>query len=251
MEGETMAAGASAPDGAAGRAVSARLTELVAIDTGILEGSESWAAAVRGYPKAVGAIERIRARSVVRRAAIEGRLAAVATGRPSKDGTGAGLPVAPSSASDALSRAAGALVGAAFGREVAYQTARLAYDAVTCDLVGSQLGEIVAEFAEIRSALPHTVARELRAAGMTCSCRCVICSLGACGCVRATIATTEIAWTGDEPARTSGLVLFGPPRAGSQLADAGLGDADRIVAVDGEEVGSNGELWDAVCRHAV
>jgi C-terminal processing protease CtpA/Prc len=157
----------------------------------------------------------------------------------------------PSSASEALARAAESEVAASFAREAAYQTTRLAYDYATCDLIAAQLGEIVSELAEVRAALPHTVARELRATGLTCTCRCVVCSLGACGCVRATIATAQIAWTGAEPSPTPGLVLFGPPRPGSPLAEAGVVDGDRILTADGEGVGTNDDLWDAVCRHEV
>jgi S1-C subfamily serine protease len=78
-----------------------------------------------------------------------------------------------------------------------------------------------------------------------------MCSIGACGCVRATLATSELAWTGEEPARTAGLILHSPPRPGSQLAAAGLDEGDVIVSVDGDEVGRNAEAQAALRRHEV
>ncbi len=76
-----------------------------------------------------------------------------------------------------------------------------------------------------------------------------MCSIGACGCIRATLSTAESAWS--RPARESGLTLLSPPRPGSQLAEAGLEEGDRILSVDGEEVGWNVDAQTALCRHEV
>jgi hypothetical protein len=155
------------------------------------------------------------------------------------------------SASEALRRAAEAAVAAAFACEAAYQIARLSRDGDTCDLLESHLGDHAATVAEARRALPPVVARELRSAGLTCVCQCPICSIGACGCIRATIAAAEFAWTGGEPARTAGLILHSPPRPGSQLARAGLEEGDLVLSVDGDEVGRNADAQAALRRHEV
>ena len=157
----------------------------------------------------------------------------------------------PPSASDALRWAAEVALDAAFVYEAAYETARLSYDDDTCDLLEAHLTEYGATVVNARRALPHTVAREMRRLGVTCVCRCPMCSIGACGCVRNTLATVELAWGGQEPGRASGLTMLTPPRPGSQLAEAGLKEGDRVMAVDGEEVGSNQEMQDALCRHEV
>jgi S1-C subfamily serine protease len=78
-----------------------------------------------------------------------------------------------------------------------------------------------------------------------------MCSIGACGCIRATLVTTEDAWHGEDPSDAPGLRLLSPPRPGSQLADAGLAEGDRILAVDREPVATNGEMQAALRRHDV
>lgn len=78
-----------------------------------------------------------------------------------------------------------------------------------------------------------------------------MCSIGACGCIRATLVTTEEAWAGGAPASESGLNLLSPPRPDSQLAEAGLEMGDRILSVDGVGVGSNSDLQAALRRHDV
>jgi S1-C subfamily serine protease len=62
---------------------------------------------------------------------------------------------------------------------------------------------------------------------------------------------TEVGWGGEEPAPTDGLVLLGPPRPGSQLAEAGLDEGDRVLAVDGDPVGRNADAQAALRRHGV
>lgn len=60
-----------------------------------------------------------------------------------------------------------------------------------------------------------------------------------------------MAWGGEEPALTEGLVLLGPPRPGSQLAEAGLDEGDRVLAVDSDPVGRNADAQAALRRHEV
>lgn len=235
----------------ASRAVVDRLAELVAVEARIVDRSELWGDAVRAWPEAAAIIERMRTASTSRRAALLRRIVA----KDGRRGPGAdGSPITqapPALASDALRQAAEAAFAATLAYEAAYQTARLAYDGETCDIIEGDLSDHVATLADLRAALPDTIARELRDEGITCTCGCPMCSLGACGCIRATLATVDLAWTGVERPRASGLTLLSPPRPGSQLADAGLAEGDLILAVDGEEVGRNGEMQDCLCRQAV
>jgi Predicted secreted protein containing a PDZ domain len=227
------------------------LTNLSAIETRMVDSIERWADAVRDEPEAATAIDRMRTTSKSHRDALEDRLAVTASSaRPSASV----LPTAPvptASASEALRQAAEAAVAAAFACEAAYQTARLSADGDTCDLLEPQLSDHAATVLAARRLLPQVVARELRRAGVSCVCRCPMCSIGACGCVRATLAAAEVAWGGEEPTRTSGLILSPPPRPGSQLAEAGLEEGDLVLSVDGDEVGSNREAQAALRRHEV
>lgn len=241
----------SATVGSGCEAVRDRLADLVDLEIRIVDSLDRWGDSVRDHPEATETIARMQNTSRSHRDALERRLDAISA----RDGRGASEPlmslVPPSSASEALQRAAGAALAAAFAYEAAYQTARLAYDGDTCDLLETHLSDHVATVADARRALPHTVARELRGRGVTCACGCPMCSIGACGCIRATLATAEFAWNGQDPARESGLTLLLPPRPGSQLAGAGLEEGDRVLAVDGEEVGSNTEMQAALRRHEV
>jgi len=228
-----------------------RLADLIAIETRIVDSCDHWGEAVRDHPEAADTIHRMRNTSTSHLEALNRRLSAT-VGKPSPEGSELPSVLAPpSSASEALGQAAGIAVTAAFAYEAAYQTARLSYDGDTCDLLEACLSEFGATMADARRALPHTVARELRGLGVPCACRCPMCSIGACGCVRNTLETVELAWGGEEPARASALTLLTPPRPGSQLAQAGFDEGDRILAVDGEEVGSNQEMQVALRRHEV
>lgn len=231
-------------------AVRDSLAGLLAIEIRIQDSLDDWGDAVRDHPEASGMIGRMRNSTGSHREALERTLDATAPSRPEPaERLGAGK--APRSAAGALRLAAEAALDAALVCEAAYQTARLSYDGDTCDLLEAHLADLAAIVADVRRVLPHVVARELRRDGVVCVCRCPSCSIGACGCVRATLATAELAWTGQEPGRAASLALLTPPRPGSQLAAAGLVEGDRILAVDGAEVGSNREMQAALRRHEV
>jgi hypothetical protein len=250
-EGVAMATGRPGSEDGHSRAVRDSLTDLIAIETGIVNAVDRWADALRDSPEAATTIDRLRTTSRSHRDALDQRLSMTAgNGRPSASNRPT-VSVPTESASEALRGAAAAAVAAAFACEAAYQIARLSRDGDTCDLLGSHLGDHTATVAEARRALPPVVARELRRAGLTCVCLCPMCSIGACGCIRATLAEAEFAWTGEETARTSGLVLHSPPRPGSELARAGLKEGDLVLTVDGDEVGRNADGQAALRRHEV
>ena len=230
--------------------VRARLAELVAIEQMIADSLDGWADRVREHPEASALVDRLRTISGSRQP-LEPAPDATA-GPPGPAGSPVpGIDRVSPAASDVVRQIGQVALAAAFACEAAYQTARLSFAGDTCDLVEARLGEYAATLFDTRRALPYVVARELRGAGVTCACRCPMCSIGLCGCIRATSAATEVGWGGEEPALTDGLVLLGPPRPGSQLAEAGLDEDDRVLAVDGDPVGRNADGQAALRRHEV
>jgi hypothetical protein len=230
--------------------VRARLAELVAIERLIAASLDGWADRVREHPEATALVDRLRTISSTRQP-LESALDAMA-GPPARAGSPmSGVAGVSPSASDVVRQIGQVALAATFACEAAHQTARLSADGDTCDLVEARLGEYAAALFDTRRVLPHVVARELRRAGVTCACQCPACSIGLCGCIRATSAATEVQWGGEEPALTHGLVLLGPPRPGSQLAEAGLDEGDRVLAVGSDPVGRNADAQAALRRHEV
>jgi hypothetical protein len=233
----------------ASRAMRDSLGDLIAIETRILASVDAWSTAVRDHPEAMAMVDRMVNVSKSHIEALARISEASARKRSSRASIQRRVVAIPTSASKALRKAAARALEAALACERAYQTARLSGDGDMCDQLESHLNDHAATVVEARRVLPPVVARELRNNGVMCTCRCPMCSIGACGCIRATLAAAEVAWGGDEPARTSGLILHSPPRSGSQLAAAGLGEGDLVLAVDGEEVGWNMEANAALRRH--
>ena len=227
-----------------------RLAELDAIERLIADSLDGWADRFREHPEANALVGRLRTISRSQQP-LEPALDATA-GPPVRAGSPVpGVAGVPPAASDVVRQIGQVALAATFTCEAAHQTARLSGDGDTCDLMEARLGDYAAALIDTRRALPHVVARELRRAGVTCACGCPACSIGLCGCIRATSAVTEVGWGGEEPAPTDGLVLLGPPRPGSQLAEAGLDEGDRVLAVDSDPVGRNADAQAALRRHEV
>jgi hypothetical protein len=92
---------------------------------------------------------------------------------------------------------------------------------------------------------------ELNADGLFCRCVCPSCGIGACLCVRASIAVVAEAWGWPGLPIGDGIELRSPPRPGSQLAAAGIHEGDRILSVDGTQERSNPELQAALRHHQI
>lgn len=142
---------------------------------------------------------------------------------------------------------AGASIVTAYG--ALYAAARLLYEADVCDLAAAHAAAWREALQAIQDRLVEEVHGELLADGLTCRCVCPACGIGACGCTRNSIDTVRRHWGQPVLEPTDGLLLRIPPRPGSQLAEAGLGRGDRIVAVEGEVVHDNAELQRALRRH--
>lgn len=149
-------------------------------------------------------------------------------------------PTAP--LEDALSASAG--LALAYAR--LYATARLLFEGAICDVANRHGSEWVAELATGSEVVAVATIRELVADGQTCRCICPACGIGACLCMRNSIETVRAHWgrPGLEP--SDGIELRIPPRRDSQLAEAGLREGDRIVAIDGDVVHDNRELQQAL-----
>ena len=237
-------------EGRVGDPVSDGLVELVAIETGTVDSLSAWDEVMGDRAEAAETIAGMRRAAASRRDALERRIGLIgASGRGAIE-SGV-VPAPPSSPSDALRQAASFALDAAYTYEAVYLAARLGHDDDTCELLEAHLADCVAGIAAARRALPHAVARELADVGAICTCRCPMCSIGLCGCIRATLAITEVGWTGHEPGPARGLLLQSAPRPGSQLAEAGLCQGDRVLAVDGDEVGENVDVQAALRRHEV
>lgn len=237
-------------EGRVGDPVRDGLVELVTIETRTVDSLSAWDAVVGDGGDVAETIAGMRRAAASRRDALERRIGLIgASGRGAIE-SGV-VPAPPSSPSDALRRAAAFALDAASTYEAVYLAARLGYDDDTCALLEAQLADCVAGLAAARRALPHAVARELAEVGAICTCRCPMCSIGLCGCIRATRAISELGWTGHEPGPARGLLLQSPPRPGSQLSEAGLAQGDRVLSVDGDEVGENGDVQAALRRREV
>lgn len=180
----------------------------------------------------------------------------------------------PGTASAVLEELTGALSAAAAGYVRLYTTARLLFDAATCDLAADHLRTTHGAIRVINWLLPDVVGRELQdAQGLDCRCACPACSIGACLCVRNSTDTALHALGAGTPHGTRGLpdpedlshrldrwslrtlipergvVLTSTPRRGSPLAAAGIDRGDRILQIGDVDVNSNPEIQNALSAH--
>jgi hypothetical protein len=154
----------------------------------------------------------------------------------------------------AAAQAAYITVGEAFGAAAALvTTGRLMFEGVACDLAVDRMKTYTQVTKALNALLPQVVGWELREQGLACHCVCPMCGLGVCGCIWASLHLIDSASGG--PGLTApddgGITLRSPPRAGSQVAAAGVRQWDRVVAVDGEPVRSAPELQAALRRHSI
>ena len=129
-----------------------------------------------------------------------------------------------------------------------YTVARVLCEPEVCDLARRHITHHIAGLRVLARLLPGALARELNAEGLFCRCICPSCGIGACLCVRTSVAMVADAWGWPGLPIGDGVELRSPPRPGSQLAAAGIREGDRILSVDGAQVRSNDELQAALRR---
>lgn len=132
---------------------------------------------------------------------------------------------------------------------ILFTTARVLCEPEVCELADQHLTDHVEALKVLAGMLPGTLARGLNAEGIFCRCVCPSCGIGACLCVRSSIAVVAEAWGWAGLAIDDGVELRSPPRPGSQLAAAGIHEGDCILSVDGALVHSNPELQAALRHH--
>lgn len=147
-----------------------------------------------------------------------------------------------------LEQAASAAAGLAAAYSALYATARLLFEGSVCEIANRHASEWIAELGNASEALTVAAIGDLVADGETCHCICPACGIGACLCMRNSIETVRTQWGRPGFEASEGIELRIPPRPHSQLADAGLRQGDRIVAIDGEVVHDNRELQQALRR---
>ena len=149
----------------------------------------------------------------------------------------------------ALSSAAAEFARATQAYADLYTAARVLCEPEVCDLARRHIAHHIEGLRVLARLLPGALARELNAEGLFCRCICPSCGIGACLCVRTSIAMVADAWGWPGLPVGDGVELRSPPRPGSQLAAAGIHEGDRILSVDGAQVRSNDELQGALRRH--
>lgn len=234
-------------------------------------------------PVQAAAIEHLRGTAAARRDALRARLSAAGGVEAGSEGTG-GESIAhstwaddashPRSGSVMLTETVSEFAKAVAAYSILYTTARLMFDGETCDLAEEHMHGYAREMQAVSWLIPDVVAGELRQGDLTCRCICPACSIGACLCVRNSINTLLDGWGASQPFDASvakpegvdallegwgaaglpyrpGVDLRSPPRPGSQLAEAGIRQGDRILSVDDQEVSTNDDLQTALRRHQI
>jgi hypothetical protein len=223
-----------------------RLSNAIAIELGIAEALASVARAL-DQADALAEVERLRI--VVRE-----HLAALAASGLDLGDHSLDAPVATESGSrptQAMSSAERGFAAATQAYADLYTTARVLYEPEVCDLAERHLTHHIDGLQLMAGLLPGALARELNADGLFCRCICPSCSIGACLCVRNSIARVADAWGWPGLLMGEGVELRSPPRPGSQLAAAGIHERDRVLSVDGALVRSNAELQAALRAHSL
>jgi PDZ domain-containing protein len=95
--------------------------------------------------------------------------------------------------------------------------------------------------------------KELGDATLDCRCQCPACSLGLCLCSPHGSNTVLQIRQEAIPKAPEGGLRVRPPRAGSEVARAGLAEGDRVIAIDEKEIATDldaGTVQAAIRAHA-
>lgn len=131
----------------------------------------------------------------------------------------------------------------AFGYAVLHAIAHRFYDSQeegnTADLAEEHLRRYAGAAQEINQLISDVMVWELGSRGEECRCECPSCGLGVCLCAPHGTNTVNQAWRETTPAPRGPGIEIRPPRSGSPAAQAGLGEGDRIVGVDDQQLASD------------
>jgi hypothetical protein len=220
-----------------------RLTNAIAIE---LEITEALASVARGLDQGDAMVEVERVQEIVREHVAALAELGLGSGGNSLDATEGG-----SRPSQAIAAAEQSFAVATTTYADLYTIARVLCENEVCDLAERHLAHHINGLQVMAGLLPDALARELNADGLFCRCICPSCGIGACLCVRTSIATVAEAWRWPGLPIGEGVELRSPPRPGSQLAAAGIHERDCVLSVYGAPVRSNAELQAALRKHAL
>jgi hypothetical protein len=135
---------------------------------------------------------------------------------------------------------------------ILYEVALRLYDPTLREIAPRHLKTYAEAAQTFNQLIASVVARELQQDGLDCHCICPMCGIGACGCVAFCTETLNMTWreTATAGEATTGFPLQ-RPRAGSQLALAGVKVGDRLLAVDDQLVRSTRDVQAAIRRHQI
>jgi hypothetical protein len=228
------------------------VTELIAFENDLEARLGREREVVRAYPEALAAIERFRPTVHAQRSRLESYLEGIG-GVEAGAATEGGLPFSPAAGvSGALRGLCVAFDHAALSYAMLYEMALRLHESALREIAPEHLEVHVDAASTLYRLLPAAVAWELAQDGLQCSCICPMCGLGVCGCVAFGTQTLVEVWR-EAMASESALPGFGlqPPKPESELARAGVRGADRLLAVDGQEVRSVADIQAAIRKHAL
>jgi C-terminal processing protease CtpA/Prc len=185
-------------------------------------------------PKAASLLESLRKTSQHQREALEAQRQRAGAGALSSQA----LPNAR-----LLRTVYGGLNEIALAYAVLHARAHRAFDSQTegntADLAEAHLRTYSTAIQELDLLISDIVISELGAAGEDCQCQCPACGLGICLCASHGANTVRQVWRETIPPAPEGGLRVRRPRAGSEAERAGLLDGDRVLAIDGNEIGTD------------
>jgi C-terminal processing protease CtpA/Prc len=126
---------------------------------------------------------------------------------------------------------------------VLHATAHRAFDSQaegnTADLAESHFRAYGTAIQELDLLISDIVVSELDGVGEDCQCQCPACGIGLCLCASHGANTVRQVWRETIPTAPEGGLRVRRPRAGSEAQRAGLLDGDRVLAIDGNEIGTD------------
>jgi hypothetical protein len=232
-----------------------RVMELLALECDLEAAIGAQRQAVREYPEASAAVERFHPMITEHRDALRSYLEDRGEGA---DPTASVVRVFVGDGQHAqavsviLRNDYTAFTYAAISYAMLVELAFRLYDPALRALAPKHLNGYAEAAQTINHLIINTVADELASVGLECQCVCPMCSMGACGCVSLGNAMLSGAW--HEAAQAGEAEPGFPlqsPRSGSPLALAGIQRGDRLLEVDGQHVGSIGEIQAAIRKHSI
>ena len=223
-----------------------------------------YAAAVRGDTKVADLLGRLPPMVAEHRQALTRRLSELGTSHAAAPSWVAPLPRTPkmpsapgsSAGLSALHGAYSALNHVALGYAVLHVVAHRFADGDqegnTADLAEKHLRRYAGVIQEINQLISDAVVAELGETGQECQCQCPSCGLGICLCAPHGTNTINQAWQQTSPPPRGPGIGVRRPRSGS-AARIELREGDRVVAADGQEIGTEADLrvlQQAIREHA-